>query len=72
MVVAIGEPTAHSIPARVSVIDTQRDVDLVMVPNAVVGDYVVVHWGYAIEIIPRERAVETMALFGIGTRTEVC
>ncbi|MEX1124876.1 MAG: HypC/HybG/HupF family hydrogenase formation chaperone [Acidimicrobiia bacterium] len=64
-VVRIGQPTVTSIPGRVSIIDTERDVDLVMVPNAVVGDYVVVHSGYAIEVIPRQRAVETMALFGI-------
>ncbi len=47
--------------------NARRDVDLVMVPDAVVGDYVVIHSGYAIEIIPKERAIETMALFGIET-----
>jgi hydrogenase expression/formation protein HypC len=67
LVVAIGEPTPNSIPAQVSVIDTRRDVDLVMVPDAAVGDYVVIHSGYAIEIIPKERAIETMALLGIET-----
>ena len=65
LVVAIGEPTPNSIPAQVSFIDTRRAVDLVMVPNAVIGDYVVIHSGYAIEIIPKERAIETMALFEI-------
>ncbi len=67
LVVAIGESTPNSIPARVSVINTRKDVDLIMVPGAAVGDYVVIHSGYAIEIIPRERAIETMALFGIET-----
>jgi len=63
LVVAIGQPTPSSIPAQVSFIDSRRDVDLVMVPNAAIGDYVVIHSGYAIEIIPRERAIETLALF---------
>jgi hydrogenase expression/formation protein HypC len=67
LVVAIGESTPNSIPAQVYVINTRRDVDLVMVPHAAVGDYVVIHSGYALEIIPKERAIETMALFGIET-----
>jgi hydrogenase maturation factor len=36
-----------------------------MVPAAVSGDFVVVHSGYALELIPRERAIETLALLGI-------
>lgn len=64
-VTRIGEPTAVSVPATVSIVDTERDVDLIMVPEATVGDYVVVHSGYAIEVIPRQRAIETLGLFGI-------
>lgn len=64
-VIRIGEPTAASVPATVTIVDTERDVDLVMVPEATVGDYVVVHSGYAIDVIPRERAIETLALFGV-------
>jgi hydrogenase expression/formation protein HypC len=67
-VVSIGEPTAASIPGRVSIIDTERDIDLVMVPDAVIGDYVVIHSGYALELIPRDRAVETLALLGFKRR----
>ena len=64
-VTKIGEPTAVSVPATVSIVDTEREVDLIMVRGAAVGDYVVVHSGYAIEVIPRERAVETLRLFGV-------
>jgi hydrogenase expression/formation protein HypC len=71
-VIAIGEPTAASIPGTVSMIDSEKDIDLVMVPDARVGDYVVVHSGYAIEIIPEQRATETMRLLGVeeGDRTD--
>ncbi|HLF61620.1 MAG TPA: HypC/HybG/HupF family hydrogenase formation chaperone [Acidimicrobiia bacterium] len=64
-VVRIGELSTTSIPGRVSIIGTERDVDLVMVPDAMVGDYVLVHSGYAIKVIPKERAVETLVLLGI-------
>jgi hydrogenase expression/formation protein HypC len=64
-VVGVGEPTASSIPGKVQIMGTERDVDLVMVPAAVSGDFVVVHSGYALELIPRERAIETLALLGI-------
>lgn len=70
-VVRIGKPTATSIPGRVSIIGTERDVDLVMVPDATVGDFVVVHSGYAIEVIPLERALETMALLESIPTTEL-
>jgi hydrogenase expression/formation protein HypC len=64
-VVRIGEATPISIPASVSIGEVEQDIDLVMVPNAKVGDYVIVHSGYAIEIIPSERAVGTLSLLGI-------
>lgn len=66
-VIALGEATANSIPGRVLLIDAERDVDLIMVPEVEVGDYVVVHSGFAIEVIPRQRALETMALLGIDS-----
>jgi hydrogenase expression/formation protein HypC len=67
-VVALGGATASSIPGRVLFNDAERDVNLIMVPEVGVGDYVVVHSGFAIEMIPRQRAVETMALLGIDSR----
>lgn len=39
-----------------------RDVDLSMV-NAKVGDYVVVHAGFAIQVLDEKEALETLELF---------
>jgi hydrogenase maturation factor len=49
--------------------DGERDVDLIMVPDVSIGDYVVVHSGYAIDVIPRDRAVETIRLLGVEEPT---
>ncbi|HSK06951.1 MAG TPA: HypC/HybG/HupF family hydrogenase formation chaperone [Acidimicrobiia bacterium] len=65
-VVSLGEATEITRPAKVSILGVEREVDLVMVPNVSVGDYVVVHSGYAIEIVPRERARETIEMLGGG------
>jgi hydrogenase expression/formation protein HypC len=67
LVVDIGVATPNSIPGRVSLNDTERNVDLIMVPDVMIGDYVVVHSGYAIEVIPKQRAMETMSLLGINS-----
>lgn len=56
------KPSQASIPGRVRLTDGERDVDLIMVPDVSIGDYVVVHSGYAIDIIPLDRAVETIRL----------
>ena len=63
------EPSQASIPGRVRVTDGERDVDLIMVPDVSIGDYVVVHSGYAIDLIPRDRAVETIRLLGVEEST---
>jgi hydrogenase expression/formation protein HypC len=57
-------PSPASIPGRVSMMDGEREVDLIMVPDVEVGDYVVVHSGYAIDVIPSDHAVETIRLLG--------
>ena len=67
LVVDIGVVTPNSIPGRVSLNDTERNVDLIMVPDVMIGDYVVVHSGYAIEVIPKQRAMETISLLGIDS-----
>jgi hydrogenase expression/formation protein HypC len=51
-VVSIGDPTEVSIPGVVELPQGHRDVDLVMTPEARVGDHVVIHSGYAIRIVP--------------------
>jgi hydrogenase expression/formation protein HypC len=40
-----------------------REVELSLLPDAAVDDYVLVHAGYAIEKVDRESALETMRLF---------
>ena len=39
------------------------NVGLAMTPDAKVGDYVIVHAGYAISILDEEEALETLRLF---------
>lgn len=65
-VVSLKDGTEVSRPAVVSILGVERDVDLVMVPEVGIGDYVVVHSGYAIEIVPGERARETIELLEGG------
>lgn len=40
----------------------RRDVMLSLVPDAEIGDYVVVHAGYALEILDEEEAKRTLEL----------
>lgn len=40
-----------------------RSVMLDLVPEARVGDYVIVHAGYAIQLLDEQAAAETLALF---------
>jgi hydrogenase expression/formation protein HypC len=64
-IMSIGEKTAASCPATVVVAGVERAVDLVLVPEAVVGDYVVTHSGYAMSLLSRERAEETLEMLGL-------
>jgi len=48
--------------ALVSILGVSRTVALDLVPHASVGDYVLVHAGYAIEIVDEEMAQETLDL----------
>jgi hydrogenase maturation factor len=51
-VISIGDPTEVSIPGVVKLPRGRRDIDLIMTPEARVGDQVVIHSGYAIRTIP--------------------
>ena len=63
-----------AIPALIKSIDgkqgtaeiggTRRDVSLWLTPDAKVGDYVLLHAGYAISIIDSEQANETLSILG--------
>ena len=61
-----------AVPLRITAIDgdlamvemggVMRQVSLVLTPEAQVGDYVLVHTGFAINILDEEEAGETLAL----------
>lgn len=61
-----------AIPARIKKIDgakavadiegVTRDISLELTPEAKVGDYVLLHTGYAISIIDEAEAAETLKL----------
>jgi hydrogenase expression/formation protein HypC len=48
--------------ATTDVLGIKRDVALDLVPHAEVGDFVLVHAGYAIEVVSEEFAEETLDL----------
>ncbi|MBC7236072.1 MAG: HypC/HybG/HupF family hydrogenase formation chaperone [Chloroflexi bacterium] len=49
--------------ARVELGGVMRDISLVLTPEAKVGDYVLVHTGFAISVLNEAEAQETLALF---------
>lgn len=55
----VGETTPGSIPGIVQVGDHTRDVNLVMIPEAGVGDWVISHSGFAIRRLSRAEAAAT-------------
>jgi hydrogenase expression/formation protein HypC len=57
-VVTIGE---HRM-ADVDILGVSRTVSLDLVPEAVVGDHVLVHAGYAIQVVDEQFAKETLDL----------
>ncbi len=48
---------------KVELAGTVREVGLRLVPEVQVGDYVLVHAGFAIQRVDEEEARETLALF---------
>ncbi len=49
--------------ATVDVSGVTRQVSLMLLPAAAVGDYVLVHAGFAIQAIDEEEALRTLELF---------
>ncbi|MCE5204007.1 MAG: HypC/HybG/HupF family hydrogenase formation chaperone [Coriobacteriales bacterium] len=58
----ITEPNDNGM-AEVEIMGVTRWVSLHMVPQAKVGDHVLVHAGFALEVISDEFAAETLELF---------
>ena len=54
--------TINGQQAEVDIEGVTRDVSLQLTPEAKVGDYVLLHTGYAISIIDEAEAEETMKL----------
>ena len=49
--------------ADVEIGGVSRHISIQLTPDAKVGDYVLLHTGYAISIIDQDEAKETLALF---------
>jgi hydrogenase expression/formation protein HypC len=58
----IGKGSTSSIPGTVSFGEQTRDVDLVMVPDAKIGDHVIVHSGYAIKVVGAEEVAHILEI----------
>jgi hydrogenase expression/formation protein HypC len=49
--------------AQVEIGGVERTISLVFTPEAKVGDYVIVHTGFALSILDQEEAQETLRMF---------
>ena len=56
--------------AEVEIGGISRRISLWLTPEAKVGDYVLLHTGYAISVLDREEAEETLQLFKDIARVE--
>ena len=66
MCLAIPALVVERLEADEALIDAggvEKRVSLALVPEAAVGDYVIVHAGYAISCLDPEEALRTLALF---------
>jgi hydrogenase expression/formation protein HypC len=53
-------------PAETALVDlggVRKEISLALVENVVVGDYVIVHVGFALQKLDREEAARTLELF---------
>lgn len=48
--------------AQVDIMGVSRHVSLDLVPEALIGDYVLVHAGFAIQVVDEEYAQETLEM----------
>ncbi len=61
LVISKEAAVSNSIPATVRFGSALHDVDLMLVPEAAVGDYVIVHSGFAIRTITAAEAEDLLA-----------
>lgn len=52
----------HDVMGKVDISGVERDISLMLLPETQVGDYVLVHAGFAIQKVTEEEVAETNAL----------
>ncbi len=57
------EELTNSGNAIVNLGGVRKEISLALVDDAVVGDYVIVHVGFALQKLDEEEAIRTLALF---------
>lgn len=50
--------------AKIDIGGVLKEISIALTPNVSVGDYVVVHVGYALSVIDPREAEKTLSLFG--------
>lgn len=70
-IVSIGKRSDASIPATVRIGEHTQAVDLVMLPQAEVGDYVVTHSGFGIRVVNSEDALLVLRDLGFTTAADL-
>ena len=64
-IISVGREDEPSRPARVVYPDgSHREIDLTLLPDVAVGEYVVVHSGFAVAKVSEQSALESYRLFG--------
>jgi hydrogenase expression/formation protein HypC len=53
----------HGQQAEVEIGGVQRTISLALTPEAKVGDYVIVHTGFALSVLDEREAQETLQMF---------
>lgn len=61
--VQIVEINSETNMALVSVDGIQKEISLALIDKVAVGDYVLLHVGYALSKVDEEEAIKTLALF---------
>ncbi len=62
-IIEIADNEAGFRMAKVDFGDVVREAGLQITPDAKIGDYVIVHAGFAIEVLDEEEAAERLKLF---------
>lgn len=57
----VAEPNENTM-AEVDILGVRRHISLMMTPDARVGDHVLVHAGFAIQVVDEEFASESLAM----------